>query len=59
MDIPDVKSLDDIEVKQLQQSIEIKAYAGDKAYFKLIPIPSNATVNNEFKDGILKIEIEK
>lgn len=59
MDIPDVKSLDDIEVKQLQQSIEIKAYAGDKAYFKLIPIPSNATVNNEFKDGILKIEVEK
>ena len=59
MDIPDVKGLEDIEITQLQQSIEIKAFAGEKAYFKLIPIPSHATVNNEFKDGVLKIEVEK
>ncbi|MBI2542575.1 MAG: zinc ribbon domain-containing protein [Candidatus Aenigmarchaeota archaeon] len=59
VDMPDVKSLDDIELKQLHQSIEIKAFAGDKAYFKLIPIPMNATVNNEFKDGVLKIEVVK
>ncbi len=59
MDIPDVKGLEDIEITQLHQSIEIKAFAGDKAYFKLIPIPSHATVNNEFKDGVLKIEVEK
>ena len=59
LNLPDVKSLDDIEIRQLQQSIEIRAFAGDKAYFKLIPIPSNASVNNEFKDGILKIEVVK
>lgn len=59
LNLPDVKSLDDIEIKQLQQSIEIKAFAGDVAYFKLIPVPSNAIVNNEFKDGVLKIEILK
>ncbi len=59
LNLPDVKSLDDIEMKQLSQSIEIKAFAGDKAYFKLIPIPSNAMVNNEFKDGVLKIEVVK
>ena len=59
LNLPDVKGLEDIEIKQLQQSIEIRAFAGDKAYFKLIPIPSNASVNNEFKDGILKIEVVK
>ncbi len=59
LNLPDVKSLEDIEIKQLQQSIEIKAFAGDKAYFKLIPIPSNAMVNNEFKNGVLKIEVMK
>ncbi|MBI2546881.1 MAG: hypothetical protein HYW23_00340 [Candidatus Aenigmarchaeota archaeon] len=59
LNLPDVKSLNDIDIKQLDQSIEIKAFAGDKAYFKLIPIPSNATVNNQFKDGVLKIEIQK
>ncbi len=59
LNLPDVKNLEDIEMKQLSQSIEIKAFAGDKAYFKLIPIPSNAMVNNEFKDGVLKIEVVK
>ncbi|MBI1978519.1 MAG: zinc ribbon domain-containing protein [Candidatus Aenigmarchaeota archaeon] len=59
LNLPDVKSLEDIEIKQLHQSVEIKAFAGDKAYFKLIPTPSHATVNNEFKDGVLKIEVMK
>ncbi len=59
LNLPDVRNLEDIEIKQLDQSIEIKAFAGDKAYFKLIPIPSNAMVNNEFKDGVLKIEVVK
>lgn len=59
LNLPDVKSLEDIEIRQLNQSIEIKAFAGDKTYFKLIPVPSNATVNNEFKDGVLKIEVMK
>jgi len=58
--LPDVKSEEDIEVKKLEQSIEVKAFAGDKAYFKLIPLPSGAAVvKKDFKDGVLKIEIEK
>lgn len=56
--LPDVKE-GDIEIKRLEQSIEIKAFADDKAYFKLIPIPSNAYISKEFKDGILKIEVER
>ena len=56
--LPGVKSLNDVEVRKLEQSIEVKAFAGDKAYFKLIPIKPNAQISNEdFKDGILKIEI--
>jgi len=57
--LPDVKSEKDIEVKKLEQSMEIKAFAGDKAYFKLIPLPANASiVKKEFKNGVLRIEVE-
>ncbi len=56
VNLPDVKE-EDVQIKQLEQSIEIRAYAGDKAYFKLIPVPANAYIGKEFKDGILKIEV--
>jgi HSP20 family molecular chaperone IbpA len=59
LELPGVKSEEDIEVKRLEQSIEVKAFAGDKAYFKLIPIPESATINKTFKDGVLEIEIER
>ena len=56
--LPDVKNLNDIEIRKLGQSIEIKAFAGDKAYFKLIPIKSNAQISDRsFKNGVLKIEV--
>ena len=54
--LPDVKE-NNLEIRQLEQSIEIRAVAGDKGYFKLIPIPANASVDKEFKDGVLKIEV--
>ncbi|MEM2772259.1 MAG: hypothetical protein QXR88_00180, partial [Candidatus Pacearchaeota archaeon] len=38
INLPGVKSLDDIEIKKLENSIEIKAIGKDKVYFKLIPI---------------------
>jgi HSP20 family molecular chaperone IbpA len=57
--LPDVNEKD-IEAKKLEQSMEIKAFAGDKAYFKLIPLPANASiVKKEFKNGVLKIEVER
>jgi HSP20 family molecular chaperone IbpA len=56
--LPDVKSEDDIEVRSLEQSIEVKAFAGDKAYFKLLPI-TGTVIKKEFKDKILKIEVER
>jgi len=58
--LPEVRSLDDIEVRRLEQSVEIRAFAGDKAYFKLIPISSGAEIlRKEFKDNVLKIEVIK
>lgn len=57
--LPNVKSESDIEIKKMEQSVEVKAYAGDKAYFKLIPIPANAEVSGKFDKGMLKLEILK
>ncbi len=58
--LPEIKNFKDIEIKKLEQSIEIKAFAKDKTYFKLIPIPSNCEiVDKEFKNDTLKIELEK
>jgi hypothetical protein len=36
--LPGVESLDNIALKQLENSIEVKAIGKDKAYFKLIPV---------------------
>ncbi len=56
--LPGVK-MEDIEIKRLEQSIEVKAFDGDKAYFKLIPIPSNASINRTFENDMLKIEVQR
>jgi HSP20 family molecular chaperone IbpA len=56
--LPGVKE-DDIEIKKLENSIEIRAFVGDKCYFKLIPIPSNANVNETFENEMLKIEVSR
>lgn len=57
--LPDVKSERDIEIKRLEQSVEVKALTSNKAYFKLIPVPEEAQVKKSFSKGILKIEIER
>ena len=56
--LPDVEKEEDINVKKLEQSIEIRARAKDKLYFKLLPI-TGEIVGKSFKDGVLKIEIER
>lgn len=38
LEMPGVTSLEDVSVVKLESSIEIKAIAEDKSYFKLIPI---------------------
>lgn len=56
--LPDVKNPEDINVRKLEQSIEVKAFVGDKAYFKLIPVkPNSRIISQKFENGILRIEL--
>ncbi len=59
IELPGVKASEDVNVKRLEQSIEVRAFAGDKAYFKLIPIPKNASVEYKFEDEKLVLEVEE
>jgi HSP20 family molecular chaperone IbpA len=57
MKLPGVAS-EDIEVVSLQSSIEVKAVAGDKAYFKILTKPEISHIlKKEFSGGVLRLEI--
>lgn len=54
--LPDVEDEKNIEIRKLEQSIEIKAVAKDKAYFKLLPIPKDFHIlKKEFKGNVLTL----
>jgi HSP20 family molecular chaperone IbpA len=58
VNLPDVDKPENIEIRKLEQSLEIKAFANDKAYFKLIPIEPDMEISNKnFKSGVLRIEL--
>ncbi len=56
IDLPEVKDLKDIIVNQLENSIEIKAFAKDKAYFKFLPV-SLPLLKYQFDEGKLTLEL--
>lgn len=56
IDLPDVKSEKDIVVNELENSIEIKAFSKDKAYFKFLPV-SLPLKDYSFKKGKLTLEL--
>lgn len=56
IDLPDVKDSKDIVIQQLENSIEIKAFAKDKAYFKFLPV--NLPLERyKFEKGKLILEL--
>jgi len=56
MDIPGVKSKEDIEVRELESSVEVRALAGDKAYFKILTKPGQFRMSGKsFADGKLML----
>ena len=56
IEMPEVKSTDDISIIKLENSIEIKAVAKNKAYTKIIPI--NLPIKNyNLSDGKLILEL--
>lgn len=57
VELPNVKSLSDINIKELESSVEIKAVAGDKGYFKIFTKPAHSSITKkEFKNGVLRLE---
>ncbi|MCK5043939.1 hypothetical protein KAR52_02985 [Candidatus Pacearchaeota archaeon] len=55
IDVPEIKSINDISVTKLETSIEIKAIAKDKVYSKLIPI-NLPLINFDFLDEKIVLE---
>ena len=55
INMPGVNSVNDISIIKLESSIEIKALADKKAYFKVIPI-NFPIINYEFLDEKLVLE---
>jgi len=57
MDMPGIKSEKDIEIKDLESSLEVKAISGDKAYFKILTKPGYfSLVKKKFTKGKLHLE---
>jgi len=56
LDIPGVEK-ENIHITKLQNSIEIKAFSKDRAYFKLIPV-SLAILNSKLEEGKLVLELK-
>lgn len=56
IDLPEVKSDEDIIINQLENSIEIKAFAKDKAYFKFLPV-SLPLLKYKLDEGKLILEL--
>jgi len=57
LELPGVKSENDISVQELSQSVEVRALAGKKAYFKIITKPPQfRLVKKSFSDGKLHLE---
>lgn len=55
--LPDVKSDHDIEISDLESSVEVKALADDRAYFKILTKPPQFRLaRKSFEKGVLHLE---
>jgi HSP20 family molecular chaperone IbpA len=58
MQLPGVRSVDDIKIRQFSESIEIRAYADKRGYFKVIPTAPNSKISDKkFMNEMLKLVI--
>jgi HSP20 family molecular chaperone IbpA len=59
VDLPGIPE-EDIEVDELENSIEVRAYKGKTRYFKLIPIPETyQMISKEVLSGKVIITLKK
>ncbi len=56
IELPDVKDAKDVIVNQLENSIEVKAFSKDKAYFKFLPV-SLPLQKYKLEEGKLILEL--
>lgn len=57
MELPGVRSLEDIRVTEMPESVEVRAVAGDKGFFKILTKPGQFRVSGKsFRDGKLHLE---
>jgi len=56
MDVPGVKK-ENVIIRKLQNSIEIKAFSKDRVYFKLIPLPLSI-IKSKLEEGKLILELK-
>ncbi len=57
MEMPGVRDEKDIEISSLENSIEVRAVAGDKAYFKILTKPPDSgIIEKKFSKGTLHME---
>ncbi len=56
--LPGVKNSGDIDISELENSVEIKAVAGSRGYFKIIRKPEFSKITKKsFGGGLLKLEL--
>lgn len=56
--LPGVKSEGDINIKEFEDSLELRAFAPRKVYFAIIPIPKHLTLmDKRFENGVLTINL--
>lgn len=51
LDMPGVKSESDIEIRELENSVEVRAIAGDRAYFKILTKPPQFNLQKKKLEG--------
>lgn len=57
LDLPGVKKEEDVAVTELDNSVEVRALAGDKTFFKIITKPAKLRLAaKKFKNGKLHLE---
>ena len=57
LSLPGVRSAEDVWIKVLDSSVEVRADAGERSYFKIVGKPPEAKrMRQSFADGLLRME---
>ncbi len=58
--LPDVTKRSDVTITRMENSLEIRAFAGKKLYMKIIPVDKRYRLSSyELSDGVLTVELKK